>query len=1500
MMNTSRSPEPINRRSWKQKISLNKQKVVAQNTIDAATRDEEVEFSSVGRSFQEAEWTEQFNNTSSSQRVQTPVQRYGNDSFEDLLSATGTMADSQSQYDAQQKQKQQQQQQKQQPSQRHVTNQHQPHHLQHTHNKNMGTYNSSTPAISNVHSPTSSDLTSKFDVGQYSTPPRSLGVRPTPNNMNPENDSDIDLDGDIDLSPTGMSTSRSASRIVGVQLFTADSNVNEAEEEDDEMVLLDDVDMDEDDIEIDQDEDQDEDQVRFHGEDSSSSSASSSSSVVVQQGEPQQQPTPFRVAGGMSPMAMKQSIDAGHDESRSDSGTSNFGNLNLSNEIGIDSRRNGRGTQYIDDSNTSLGGRGNESSFLGTVERALTDVENKVGYRSRRNRQLPDFMRNGNENEKNKQVEEKEIKLPTIDHNNKNSSSSSSSSTTTNNEHVQKSSQDHHASNQPLAPLVTPMPTTIDDTTREKMDSMLGSLRKKQKRQKNRVQKKAQKENEKEKKEKQVPQNKTFQEPTAINQTQTQPLHVRVREVEDNEDKWNAVHSPHRRGRAQRRDREHVTSAPPNVSMLEEEDDEQEAKEQETKNWSMHNNHDHDEDDDDDEAEENDDEAPMWRSDIMDSAPVTDTIDGEKEDRVVHVVEQKQKQEKETPTRFTPKKINIVELQKELPVAALEKKFSEVIDDNVSNIINVSNVSNASNVKNVKNVQHDSRAWSDDEEEIRPEESREENREEREEGHPIEMMEKVIPSVLKSVGKKVVKATTPFQASKEIKRENYVHHRTPTTADVFPSSSSSKNERKVTQETDTKQKKQTPLMTTPANLDEYKLAVNPGSGEVYYYNRRTRVSQWDPPAPAAGIVVNMHEHPRHSQGRVRVQRRSEEAHTLEKAEQRQTEKQTTPQQQQQQHKDGDDDKINSRQEMTHHSTHSNTSTSASASATISVSASFSAGRRARSSTNGSIRSVTMRSRDENENDVTHNSRDDNGEDPSHLRSSVVSNDGGADVLTHHRSDRRPPDTATRKLVFDDRMRPMVMPKGIAHMDDDDIAAIQQLPEEIRQAAATLMAVSPAAPNGTSKAQTVSTLYCPYCGDPTQRSHLLEHLESGCSGVVKAVRDAEQEQKEQEETPAAASTSVSASSRRPPRSEERRRRPTTSIGYRTPEKSQRPASQKNSENVKPNNWTGGKKNYENIENVGNQNSQGEEEGSPMELHPCQHCRRTFAKERLVIHERICHKVFGEKRHTYDALHKRTHDTPFRATSEAACNQCRRTFASKEECLVHEAACGGHRSASRSRRKGSERPRSSGGIDDTWGRGSVASSVGGRGGDSIYDGGSAIKSARRSGGRRGGNRASFGSALRGGNSSMMLDTLDENEQSAILQDCSMDYDPERLRYDDEINLDAPPSVVRVTGEGSGSSLMGPEIMATPGGQYSSSRRHQDRSGTPSTSRSSARSSCPFCKRECYSSDLSSHLLRCKQQTASRCKVWRDSKVRQEQQKGASGSSARKRQHSSHRKK
>ena len=426
------------------------------------------------------------------------------------------------------------------------------------------------------------------------------------------------------------------------------------------------------------------------------------------------------------------------------------------------------------------------------------------------------------------------------------------------------------------------------------------------------------------------------------------------------------------------------------------------------------------------------------------------------------------------------------------------------------------------------------------------------------------------------------------------------------------------------------------------------------------------------------------------------------------------------------------------------------------------------------------------------------------------------------------------------------------------MDDEDIAAIQQLPEEIRQAAATLMAVSPAAPHGAkAMAQHVSTLYCPYCGDPTQRSHLLEHLESGCSGVAKAVRDTaekededhhqqqqqQQQQQEKQQTDKRRTTTATS-----PRSEERRRqRPATSMGYRTPEKSHTLSNNgnvDNVENVRPNNWTGGSvglpTNHSHTSSPMQEQQQiqqqvdpqqlheVEEDDSTMQLRPCSHCQRTFATGRLEIHERVCQRIFGEKRHTYDALNKRTHDTPFRPTHAHTCNQCGRDFAHREEMLVHERACGGNRSASRSRRKNTPgRPQSSGGRggsnqhNDDWGRGSVASSVGGnRGG--YADGGSAIKSARRSGGRRGAApRSSFGSALRGGNSSIMLDTLDENYQSTILDDdYSVDYDPattvDPALDDDNLSLAGPPSVVRV-GEGSLSSI----AMSTPSGQYSSSR-------------------------------------------------------------------------------
>ena len=47
--------------------------------------------------------------------------------------------------------------------------------------------------------------------------------------------------------------------------------------------------------------------------------------------------------------------------------------------------------------------------------------------------------------------------------------------------------------------------------------------------------------------------------------------------------------------------------------------------------------------------------------------------------------------------------------------------------------------------------------------------------------------------------------------------------------------------------------------------------------------------------------------------------------------------------------------------------------------------------------------------------------------------------------------------------------------------------------------------------------------------------------------------------------------------------------------------------------------------------------------------------------------------------------------------------------------------------------------------------------------------------------------------------------------------------------------------------------------------------------SSSRSHAKSNCPFCKREVHSQQLSAHLLRCRRQQASRDKVWRDAKIR-----------------------
>ena len=63
---------------------------------------------------------------------------------------------------------------------------------------------------------------------------------------------------------------------------------------------------------------------------------------------------------------------------------------------------------------------------------------------------------------------------------------------------------------------------------------------------------------------------------------------------------------------------------------------------------------------------------------------------------------------------------------------------------------------------------------------------------------------------------------------------------------------------------------------------------------------------------------------------------------------------------------------------------------------------------------------------------------------------------------------------------------------------------------------------------------------------------------------------------------------------------------------------------------------------------NESEESKSNSSPgdVTLYPCGHCGRTFAKSRLEVHERVCKRIFGEKRHQYDAVAKRTRGTPYR--------------------------------------------------------------------------------------------------------------------------------------------------------------------------------------------------------------------------------------------------------------
>ena len=111
-------------------------------------------------------------------------------------------------------------------------------------------------------------------------------------------------------------------------------------------------------------------------------------------------------------------------------------------------------------------------------------------------------------------------------------------------------------------------------------------------------------------------------------------------------------------------------------------------------------------------------------------------------------------------------------------------------------------------------------------------------------------------------------------------------------------------------------------------------------------------------------------------------------------------------------------------------------------------------------------------------------------------------------------------------------------------------------------------------------------------------------------------------------------------------------------------------------------------------------------------------------------------------------------------------------------------------------------------DGWGHSSSVSS----------SNGSAIKSARRN--NRGSRTPSFGNQLRDGGSSIMLDTLDENELAQPSEGGSMtgmtfmEQEEGVEEEEGDISLAGPPSVVRVEGSGSLNSLN----MKTPSGRSS----------------------------------------------------------------------------------
>ncbi len=185
---------------------------------------------------------------------------------------------------------------------------------------------------------------------------------------------------------------------------------------------------------------------------------------------------------------------------------------------------------------------------------------------------------------------------------------------------------------------------------------------------------------------------------------------------------------------------------------------------------------------------------------------------------------------------------------------------------------------------------------------------------------------------------------------------------------------------------------------------------------------------------------------------------------------------------------------------------------------------------------------------------------------------------------------------------------------------------------IKQAAVVLLSASP---------RSVAELHCPYCSAKGPREHFVNHLQT-CPSLTSYLCTSPSRM-----NPTISFDNIEASDQMGLNAlkweqsnyddnADSRKHLAQGGGFRTPVKKFLNDDEFSFEN-----------DYAEVESL-------KSNGSPsdVKLYPCEHCDRTFAYSRLAVHQRVCQKIFGEKRVPYDAGRARLKGTPFRHHNPAS--------------------------------------------------------------------------------------------------------------------------------------------------------------------------------------------------------------------------------------------------------